>query len=74
MPLEAQKTLFHKFTQADESISRKHGGTGLGLAIAAETVKAMGGSMGFVSNQASCVGVCAEFFLVVFLLFFCSQT
>ncbi|MEM9705153.1 MAG: ATP-binding protein [Pseudomonadota bacterium] len=37
--------LFEPFTQADASITRKHGGTGLGLAIAARIVKALGGQI-----------------------------
>jgi len=43
-------TIFDPFTQADTSISRKHGGTGLGLAICSHLVTLTGGQYGATSE------------------------
>ena len=47
---EAQARIFERFTQADDSITRRYGGSGLGTTIAKQLVKLMGGEIGLQSE------------------------
>jgi len=51
VPEALQAHIFEPFTQADTSLTRRHGGTGIGLAVCKKIVSALGGTAGMRSAE-----------------------
>jgi two-component system, sensor histidine kinase and response regulator len=55
---EQQSRIFEKFSQGDESITRRYGGTGLGLVIARQLTELMGGELTLLSQPGAGSSFC----------------
>jgi PAS domain S-box-containing protein len=51
IPADKHSLLFQRFSMVDTSLTRRTGGTGLGLAISRQLAEAMGGTVGFASDD-----------------------
>ncbi len=51
VPEDLQDKIFEPFSQADASVTRKHGGTGLGLTICTRLAQIFGGELAVCNNE-----------------------
>ena len=51
IPKDKQRKIFEKFSQAEETTTRRFGGTGLGLTIVSELIEMMGGHIHVESDE-----------------------
>jgi signal transduction histidine kinase/CheY-like chemotaxis protein len=61
VPLDKQKSIFEKFTQASTETTRKFGGTGLGLSIVKKLIQLMDSDIGLKSE----LGLGSEFYFML---------
>jgi PAS domain S-box-containing protein len=68
IPATKIDSIFQRFSQADDSTTRKYGGSGLGLTIAKRLVELMGGTISVQSPVANGVGTAFIFTMVLEVL------
>jgi hypothetical protein len=61
IPAEYHQTVFEKFKQLDNFLTREHGGTGLGLALVKQLIEGMGGEVQLESSPGE--GACFTIYL-----------
>lgn len=62
IPVDVQMSIFEKFQQGDQFLTRRHGGTGLGLALVRQLAMALGGA---VELESSVLGQGSRFVFIL---------